>query len=406
MQRSRAADQEVMRKVNQSLILTTLRLKAPISRAELATLTGLNRSTVSNIVKSLMDEGLVWEQEIKGSRIGRPSISLNLRPDSGAIIGVEINVDFIFVLLTDFVANCLYQDFISFDRALPQIEVLLKAEQAVELALEQAAQRQLRVLGIGVGLPGLVDVDHGQLIFAPNLGWRDIPLRLMWNQRFRCPIYVDNEANLAAMGEYYFGVAHNISHFVYLSSGVGMGGGIMINGKLFRGWNGFAGELGHMQRDRAGQLCGCGRRGCWETQVGPQAILNRVKNALLESGQPEPAGASLITWNGLTFPQVVELALQGDPICRRAFEETAVDLGNGIADIANIFNPELVVIGGLLCQAREILHPVIERTVQVETLPPSLKGLRIAFSERGQDACAYGAVAIVLDNILQELAII
>ena len=400
MQRSRTADQEVVRKVNQSLILNALRLHAPISRAELASHTGLNRSTVTNIIKELIDEGLVWEQELKDSKIGRPSISLNLRPDGGAIIGVEINVDFILILLTDFVAQPLYQEYISFERSLPQIEVLRMAEQAIERAVQHTTERHLRVLGIGIGLPGLVDVERGDLIFAPNLNWRDVPIRLMWNQRFHCPIYIDNEANLAAMGEYYFGIAHNVDHFVYLSSGVGLGGGIMIHGKLFRGWNGYAGELGHMQRDPDGELCGCGRRGCWETQVGPRAVLARVKHALLENGQ-----ASAAT-NDLTFELVVERALADDPICLQALQEVAVNLGTGIADLADIFNPELVVIGGLLCQAREILYPTIEKTVRAETLLPSQKGLRIAFSERGRDACVYGAVAIVLDQILKEMAIV
>ncbi len=401
MQKSHTADQEVVRKVNKSLILSALRLHAPISRAELATLTGLNRSTVSNIIKDLMDEGLVWEQELKDSKVGRPSISLNLRPDGGAIIGVEINVDFISILLTNFVATPLYQDYIRFDSTLPHIDVLRLAEQAVEQAISHASQQHMRLLGVGVGMPGLVDVERGELIFAPNLGWHDVPLRLMWNQRFRCPVYIENEANLAAIGEYYFGIAHNVDHFIYLSSGVGLGGGIMIHGKLFRGWNGYAGELGHMRRDPDGELCGCGRRGCWETQVGPKAVLRRVKNTLLRGGH-EP-GPDL---NDLTFENIVTQALAGNPVCLEAIEEVAANLGTGIADIADIFNPEMVVIGGLLCQAREILQPVIERTVRAETLPPSLKGLRITFSERGQDACVYGAVAIVLDNILQEMAII
>ncbi len=402
MQRSRTADQEVVRKVNKSLILNALRLDAPISRAELAALTGLNCSTVSNIIKDLIDEGLVWEQELKDSRIGRPSISLNLRPDGGAIIGVEINVDFISVLLTDFVAHPLHHVFIPFERALPQIEVLLQAEQAVEQAIQIASQRALRVMGIGVGLPGMVDIEHGELIFAPNLGWRDMPLRLMWNQRFRCPIYVENEANLAAMGEYYFGCAHNVNHFLYLSSGVGLGGGIMIHGKLYRGWNGYAGELGHMQRDPHGEMCGCGRRGCWETQVGPQAVLNRVKNALKES---DPGG-DLSYLKDLTFEKAVDQALRGNQVCIEAFQELAVHIGTGIADLADIFNPELVVIGGLLCQAREILEQSIQETVHQETLLPAQKDFRIMFSERGRDACVYGAIAIVLDNILQEMTIV
>ncbi|HEY3344172.1 MAG TPA: ROK family transcriptional regulator [Anaerolineaceae bacterium] len=406
MQQMHTADQEMVRKVNKSLVLNTLRLHAPVSRAEVASLIGLNRSTVSNIVNALIEEGLVCEQEPQSSKIGRPSIALTLRPDGGAVIGVEIGVDFVSVLLTDFVAEPIWEEWIDLDGSLSQIEILIKAEQSIEHAIGLAGERRLRVLGIGVGLPGLVNVDQGVLIFAPNLHWRDVPLRLMWNQRFHLPVYIENEANLAALGEYYFGVARGVDHFVYLSSGIGLGGGVIMHGKLYRGGLGFAGEIGHIQRDPQGELCGCGRRGCWETQVGPRAVLRRIKSALRASPEmPRPAGTAEDLSN-LTFGMVVGAALHGDPLCRQAIEDVGVNLGMGIADLANIFNPELVVIGGALSLGREILLPVIEKTVIREVLSPISTSVRIAFSERGKEACVFGAVAIVLDDILREMAIV
>jgi glucokinase-like ROK family protein len=406
MPQPQTADQEMVRRVNKSLVLNTLRLHAPVSRAEVANLTGLNRSTVSNIVNVLIDEGLVWEVEPQDSKIGRPSISLGLRPDGGAVVGVEIGVDFISVLLTDFTAQLIWEEWIDYDRTLPQLDILLKAEGAIDRALRQAGERRLRVLGIGVGLPGLVNVGRGELIFAPNLKWQDVPLRLMWNQRFHLPVYVENEANLAALGEYYFGVARGVDNFLYLSSGIGLGGGVIVHGKLFRGGQGFAGEIGHIQRDPQGELCGCGRRGCWETQVGPQAVLRRIKKALHASPElPRPVGAAEDLSN-LTFAMVVDAALQGDPLCRQAIAEVGSYLASGIADLANIFNPELVVLGGQLSLGREILLPVIEKTVDSEALSAVAKTLRIVISERGKEACVYGAVAIVLDDILRDMAIV
>jgi glucokinase-like ROK family protein len=406
MQQHITADQEKVRKVNKSLVLNTLRLHAPISRAAVANMTGLNRSTVSNIVTVLIDEGLVWEQEPQDSKIGRPSIALSLRPDGGAVIGVEIGVDFISILLTDFVAKAIWETWIDLDPATSQIDILVMAENAIDHCLTLAGERRLRVLGIGVGLPGLVNVDQGVLILAPNLKWQDIPLRLMWNQRFHLPVYIENEANLAALGEYYFGVARGLDHFVYLKTGIGLGGGVMMHGKLFRGGHGFAGEFGHMQRDPQGELCGCGRRGCWETQVGPRAVLRRIKNALHETPtMPRPDGTADDLSN-LTFAMVVDAALNGDPLCCQAIEEVGVNLGRGIADLANIFNPELVVIGGSLSVGREILLPVIEKTVFREALAPVSTSVRIVFSERGREACVFGAVAIVLDDILREMAIV
>ncbi len=240
---------------------------------------------------------------------------------------------------------------------------------------------------------------------APNLHWRNVPLRLMWNQRFHLPIYIENEANLAALGEYYFGIARNVDNFIYLSAGIGLGGGIMMGGKLFRGGHGYAGEIGHIQRDPTGEQCGCGRIGCWETQVGPRAVLHRVKKELQSQSDPLLLEACSGDVDNLTFELVVKFALEGNALCRQAIEEVAVNLGMGIADMVHVFNPELVLIGGAFIQAKDILQPIIEKTIFSNILQPCADGLRIAFSERGANGCVLGAIAIVLDDILHEMVI-
>jgi glucokinase-like ROK family protein len=406
MPNHQTADQESIRKVNTSLVLNALRLHAPISRAELATITKLNRSTITNIVNVLIEDGLVLELDVMEPKIGRPGIALALRPEGGAVIGVEIGVGFISVILTDFVANILWREWIEFSLVKPQIEIISEAEKLIDQAISFAREKHLRVLGIGLGVPGLVNVQKGELLFAPNLGWQNVPLRLMWNQRFHLPLYVENEANLGALGEYYFGVGRDVDNFIYLSSGVGLGGGIIINGKLFKGGRGFAGEIGHIQRDPQGEICGCGRRGCWETQVGPRAVLQRVKRSI----EADPGNMLANYVNGdlknLTFDQVVDCALQGDQLCRTALEEVGRNLGTGIADLANIFNPQMVVIGGAFSYARKIILPVLENTISNETLTAVKEDLSVRFSEHGADACVLGAIAVVLDDILREIALV
>jgi glucokinase-like ROK family protein len=398
-------DQEKVRKINKSIVMNTLRLHAPISRARVANLTGLNRGTVSNIVNALIEEGLVSENEQEDSRVGRPAISLGLRPDGGAVIGLEIGVDFINIILTNFVAETLWATRVDISPLQSQTGIISQAEQLVERALSIIEERRLRPLGLGVGLPGLINLHRGELIIAPNLNWRNVPLRLMWNQRFRLPIYIENEANLAALGEYYFGVARGFDNFIYLSSGIGLGGGIMHEGKLFRGGYGYAGEIGHIQRDPQGEKCACGRIGCWETQVGPRAVLRRVKKELQTHSDQVLLDACQGDFKNLTFEMVVKFALEGNNICARAIEEVATYLGEGIADLVNVFNPELVVIGGAFILGKDILQPIIEKTIFSGALQPSADGLRIAFSERGDNACALGAVAIVLDDILREMTL-
>ena len=398
-------DQEKVRKINKSIILNTLRLNAPISRARIANLTGLNRGTVSNIVNALLDEGLVSENAQEDSKVGRPGISIGLRSDGGAVIGVEIGVDFIAILLTNFVADTLWETRVETSPSQSQTDIIGQAEVLIDQALAIAQEQHLRPLGMGIGLPGLINIRQGELIIAPNLNWRNVPLRLMWNQRFSLTIYVENEANLAALGEYYFGVARGVDNFIYLSSGIGLGGGIVIDGNLFRGGYGYAGEIGHMQRDPHGERCSCGRIGCWETQVGPRAVLRRVKEEFQIHPEQSLLDACQGDFNNLTFETVVKFALEGDEICRRAIEEVAAYLGEGIADLVNTFNPELIVIGGAFILGKDILEPIINKTIFSSALLPSTDNLRIAFSERGDNACAFGAVAIVLDDILREMII-
>jgi predicted NBD/HSP70 family sugar kinase len=179
----------------------------------------------------------------------------------------------------------------------------------------------------------------------------------------------------------------------------------MIGGKLFRGERGYAGEIGHIQRDPMGEQCGCGRIGCWETQVGPRAVLHRVRKQLQTHADPVLMDACSGDVDNLTFELVVKYALEGNQLCRQAIEEVAVNLGMGIVDMVHVFNPELVLIGGAFIQAKDILQPIIEKTIFSNVLQACGDGLRVAFSERGANDCVLGAVAIVLDDILREMVI-
>jgi glucokinase-like ROK family protein len=396
------ADQGFIRKLNTAVVLDILRRYAPLSRAELAARTGLNRSTVSIIVNSLIEEGFVQETDLQSPKIGRPGMLLVLNPKGGFAVGVEIGVDFISVILTDFVANVLWRQRLISDPAEDQIRILDRASELTQAAIDAGIEQGLRPLGIGVGVPGLVDIRQGKLAFAPNLQWTNVPLRLMWSQRFDLPIFVENEANAAALGEYYFGVARGVDSFIYLSTGIGLGGGVLIDGKLFRGSSGYAGEVGHMTVDPDGELCGCGKRGCWETKVGPRAVLRRVRKVLSDGIQSvicDLAGGDL---NCVTFDIVVQAAKVGDSVALEALQDVGKYLGIGIGNLVNIFNPELIVLGGALSLANEFLLPVIRGTVCESALRPPCENIHFEASAHGADACVMGAVALVLDDILRE----
>ncbi len=402
MAQPKTANQTLVREMNASIVMDCIRLYAPLSRADLAARTGLMRSTISLIVDELIGRSFVREIHRQDSKIGRPGTLLEVNPNAGFAVGLEIGVDFLAVIVTNFVGEILWRKTRAASEDESQITRLEQVEQIIAEALEAGKKLSLRPLGIGVGVPGLVDAELGKLVFAPNLRWTDVPLRLIWMRRFGLPVFVENEANCACLGEYFYGNARNISNFVFLKTGVGLGGGVMIDGKLFRGANGFGGEIGHMALYQDGELCACGRRGCWETYVRPSKLFQIITDKL-EAGQKSRIDALLKgDLTNLSMNEVIAAAREEDALVLSALEEYASHLTVGINNLINIFNPELVILGGTLSGAGPWLVPVISASIQQNVMPPLRHITRIETSARGEDACLLGAIALVLDDILRE----
>ena len=278
------ADQFYVRKVNTVIVLDALRRMQPISRASLSKKTGLNCSTISSIIQSLLDIRFVRETELVMDQVGRPPMPLTLDSNGGFAIGLEINVDYVSAILVDFSGQMRRKLYRSVNANMPQHEILMTAVRMATTLVDLGRGQDLPFLGMGIGLPGVVDSKAGKLIFAPNLDWRDLDIgRLFFNQ-FNAPVLVENEANCAALGEYRYGATRGVDNLIYLSAGIGLGGGILIDGEIFHGSQGFAGEIGHMQIQRDGKLCACGKRGCWETYVSPRVLIENVRKSL-EQGQ-------------------------------------------------------------------------------------------------------------------------
>lgn len=397
------ADQLFVRKLNTRTVSECLRLYSPLSRAELAKRTGLYRSTISSIIGELIERGFVRETEIQSDlRVGRPGMLLEFNPQGGSAIGLDMGVDYISIILVDYTAKILWRKRESIIEDGPQQEMVNLAEKMITEGLDISKDLGIPPMGIGVGLPGLVDTLQGKLIIAPNLHWNDLPIKKMWKDKFHLPVFVENESNNGAMGEFFYGAAHGKTDFIYLGTGIGLGGGIVINGKLFKGSKGFAGEVGHTLLYKGGEHCGCGNTGCWETYVGPRYIMRRIRQ-VLESGQRSTI-YDLVDGdlNKLNMDVVIEAAKKWDRIATDTLNEIGVHLGRGISNLINIFNPELIVMGGALSPASPWLIPIMQEAIQKNVLPPLLDNLNIVPSQLGQDSNVLGAVALVLDNILRD----
>jgi glucokinase-like ROK family protein len=400
--RYRTGDQALVRQINLSLILYHLRENAPVSRATLADITGLNKTTVSSLVGELIEDQFVREIGLESVGVGRRAMLLKLNPAAGCAVSCEIGVDFVSVIAADFAAEIIWRHQDRTDPAMGQNAIVERAVALLRRAVDEGLSSCSTVLGVAVGVPGLVDQATGRLLFAPNLGWRDVPVRAILQQAFDAPVFVDNEANLAALGEHYFGAAQGYEEMLYVSAGVGLGGGVVHNGQMCRGVTGVAGELGHMTMDPDGEPCNCGNRGCWETLVSQQALFRRVKRAVAMGRVSRLSDVVNGDFSRLTVPIVAEAARSGDAVALEALDAVGHHLGIGIASLVNALNPELVVFGGILGLAWEFLEPAVAEEMQQRALRWNREATKVVLARHGPDACAMGGVALVLQDILRE----
>jgi glucokinase-like ROK family protein len=402
--RYRTGDQIWVRERNLAILLSYLwEAGRPVSRTYLVEVSGLNKSTVGSLLAQLQSWGFVKESGRSDPRPGRPGVLIDLNPDAGRLIGVEIGVGFISVVVTDLKAQAVWRQKVETDSQVPltQTQILEHAERLVHEAIEATA-REGHLFGIGVGVPALIDHATGTLLFAPNLKWTNVPLRDQWQARFGVPVMVENDANASALGEQMLGVAKQVDNFVYLSAGVGLGGGVIIGGKLYGGVGGFAGEVGHMTLEPDGPPCNCGNRGCWETLVGPVAIVQQVRQAAAQGRAPNLLGMGEVNGNvnAIRLEHVLHAAAQGEPAVLDALNKVGRYLGIGIANLVNTFNPSLVVLGGALSLAGPYILPRAQQEVDARALAVVRQGVQITLSAFRFDACVIGGVTLILREIL------
>ena len=390
-----------LRRANLSLVLRQLRDHASLSRAGIAQATGLHRATVSNLMAEFLDRRLVREVGVEhAGAVGRPRRAVALHGAHIGALGMEINVDYIAVHGTDLSGRTLVERRIRFDamgagpdRSLRRLG--LAARESIEAVKRAGAVPA----GIGVAVPGLVDAVNGVVSLAPNLDWRDLPLAARLSSALgpeRLPVAVDNDANLAALAEYTSGVAAGTSDMVYLTGEVGVGGGIISGGRLLAGADGFAGEVGHIMVDPAGESCGCGRTGCWETKVGLAALVRAAtpEQAYGLPGLPVPDPEERVT-------EISRGLAAGDRRMLEAVAHAGRWLGAGGAIVANLVNPRVIVVGGHFAALAEWLLPHAQAELERLVMAAAAR-CRLVASDLGFGAAARGAASLVVGRLIDD----
>jgi glucokinase len=312
------------------------------------------------------------------------------------IIGVDLGGTKILTALADMDGRLVAEVKVSTEAREGRQHVLGRITGSVEQVLEKAGVKPEQVQALALGAPGPLDTRQGIIHFAPNLGWHDLPVKQVLEQRLAIPVLLDNDANLAALGEHRYGAGRNEDNMVYITVSTGIGGGLILGGRLYHGSADVAGEIGHMTVCPDGPLCSCGNRGCLEALASGTAIAREARELaacgrgagiLAESGG-DPAGITAVT--------VAAAAAAGDAGAKSIIARAARYLGIGIANIINILNPSLVVLGGGVMDMGELIWQNLRPEVQARTLEAAGKSARLAPAELGSRAGVMGAVALAL----------
>ena len=391
-------DSSAVRAQHSRLILNLLWEHQEISRAELARHTSLSRSTVSAIVNELLSKGLVHEARTGVSNGGRHPIMLEFSEESSFIVGIELGSTHISCVLADL--RCKVRASWSAPapvRDEPEV-ALKKLTMAVRSVLEADGVRPSQVLGIGVAVPSPVDRERpGELLPLIVPKWAGYNIATHLEEGFGRPVFVDNDANLGALAELWWGAGSSARDLAYIKVATGIGAGLIIDGRIFRGSSGIAGEIGHTSIDPNGPQCLCGLKGCLATFVGTTALLERARNELRARGSDRPPPTSI--------DELVNAALDGDSVSVALIQYAGGKLGVGIANMLNLLNPEAVILGGGIARAGQLLLDSVQETIHGLSLPASISDTAIRTTGLNEWGIALGAATLVLQRALETPAL-
>jgi glucokinase-like ROK family protein len=375
--------QSSLHRANLERVVRAVRLAGSLTQAEIARSTGLSAATVSNIVRELRDNGTV--QVTPTSSGGRRARSVALSGDAGIVVGVDFGHSHLRVAVGNLAHQVLAEQSEPIDVDASASQGFDRAEQLVARLVQSTGISPQKVLGVGLGVPGPIDVESGTLGSTAILpGWGGINPRQELSDRLGVPVQVDNDANLGALGELVWGGGRGVKDLAYIKVASGVGAGLVIDGRIYRGPGGTAGEIGHITLDESGPVCRCGNRGCLETFTAARYVLELLRGSHGE---------------GLTIPKMVQLGREGDPGCRRVIGDVGRHIGMGVASLCNLLNPSRVVLGGDLAEAGELVLGPIRESVSRYAIPSAAQRLSVVPGALGARAEVLGALALVLSEM-------
>jgi predicted NBD/HSP70 family sugar kinase len=382
--RLRSGNRRLIREINQSLVLGLVRDQGPISRTDIAERADLSPATITDITAVLIEQGLIYEHEAGVSTGGRRPILLALNRQAGLVLGAKLTDREIVSALIDLDAEIVDRQTAALgdDGSLEHVVDVL-AGLVADLRSRHPGRR---IFGLGLGLAGVVDRRSGVCRFSPFFQWHDVPIGRLLEERLALPVVLDNDVNTLTLAEQWFGAGAGVADFLVVTLGRGVGMGMVLDGRLYRGGNGGAGEFGHATMATDGPLCDCGKRGCLEALVSSPALLRRLQSTL---------------GSDVTFDEAVALARAGDPTARAVFAEAGRILGLALSHLINIFNPPLLIVGGEGAVAADLFLDPLRETLRANSFDGFFGDLRLVVEGWGDDAWARGAAGLMIEEMFR-----
>ncbi|UOR11348.1 ROK family transcriptional regulator [Halobacillus amylolyticus] len=393
---------QLMKSINRSIILNMIRKDGPISRAEIAKQTRLTPPTVSNIVKELITSQFVIETTQGASQGGRKPTLLAINAEHFYIIGIDVGRYKMKFIVTNLFGELKDSTVLQIKEYPTEEDLLATMKTGIYSLLQSDKNDTEKFLGIGVGMHGIVDIEKGISLFAPSFDLHNIPIKQELESEFRMIVKVENDARTMTLGESWFGNGKDTDNIVGINVGHGIGAGIMINGKLFHGENNIAGEIGHVTIDLSGPKCTCGNYGCLQTLAGGPAIAARAKKHLKTGKTSRILDFVENDIEKIDGETVYQAACDGDDFSVELLNQTGRFLGIGLVNLMHTLNPKRIIIGGGVANAKNFLMEGLKETIQSRGLTKEARETSIVLSSLGENASAYGACVLILEEFFSQ----
>lgn len=378
----RSANRQTIRRINEALVLGVIHDNGPISRTEIAGIANLSPATITGIMGKFIRQGLAREREAGVSTGGRPRVLVEIDRDAGCVVGVKLTESRLIAALTDLGANSLCQRTVPIGPDRSPLSVIEALAGVIADLRSEAPNR--RFYGAGVGLAGAIDRRAGVCRFSPYLPWRDVPLRALLEAKIGRPVVIENDLSALTLAERWFGGGAGLTDFIVVTLGRGVGLGMVLGGRLYRGGQGAGGEFGHLTMDVNGPLCDCGKAGCLEALVGEPALTRQIARIL---------GPDVSLGEGEA------LARAGHPEARAVFTSAGQTLGLALSGIVNVLNPTRVIVGGEGVHTIDLLLEPMRDALEKYCFDGLADDLDLVVEPWGDEAWARGAAGLMLDEL-------